>query len=183
MGRIKTLFHRVFTPQFIRFIMVAALNTAVGWCIYALLLMLFKHLQVKNPFIPASFFGTILSVLFNFKTYGNIVFRNKNNRLIFKFIGVYCITYLCNIGGIALLERWGIGNYLAGALTAIPVGFLGYFLNKFFVYKKKPAKVIQDWEEQKDNFSPYEILGEEPEDAESGRKGGPGSDRPAGPAV
>ena len=76
-------------------------------------------------------------MLFNFKTYDHIVFRNKSNKLIFKFILVYVFNYFLNIGGIAMLENIGINNYLAGAITAIPVGFIGYFLNKFFVYNQK----------------------------------------------
>lgn len=131
------LIKRVFTPQFKRFICVAALNTAVGWCIYASLLYLFDALiGLNNPYIYASLFGTILSIIFNFKTYGIIVFRNRKNRLILRFVAVYTLNYFCNIGGIALLEMWGINNYLAGAIVAIPVGLLGYILNKMFVFKQ-----------------------------------------------
>lgn len=161
MKRLIRLIKKLFTPQFIRFVFVAILNTAFGWCVYALLLLLFNRIHIPRPFILASLIGTIISILFNFKTYGHIVFRNKSNKLIFRFILVYCITYSCNIGGIALLEKWGINNYLAGAITAVPVGFLGYFLNKLFVYRKKPKQVLQDWENQADSFNPYEILGEE----------------------
>lgn len=163
MKQLVVFVRKLFTPQFVRFVLVAMLNTAFGWCVYALLLLFFNHLKMPKPFIPASLIGTIISIFFNFKTYGHIVFRNKSNRLIFKFVMVYSFTYLCNIGGIALLERWGISNYPAGAITAIPVGFLGYFLNKFFVYRKKIKDVIQDWGEQKDTFNPYEILGKEPD--------------------
>lgn len=133
---------RFLTPQFIRFILVAMLNTAFGWCVYASLVFLFKTLQVNNPYIPASLIGTIISILFNFKTYGILVFKNKSNRLIFRFLVVYTITYYCNITGIALLEYVNINNYIAGALTAIPVGFLGYFLNKLFVFQEKPCAFV-----------------------------------------
>jgi len=161
--KLFSLIKKILTPQFIRFVLVAMLNTAFGWCVYAGLLLLFNHFHVNKPYVLASLIGTIISIMFNFKTYGHIVFKNKSNRLIFKFLMVYTVTYFCNIGGIALLERWGVNNYLAGAITAIPVGFLGYFLNKIFVYRKKPAQVIDDWEQNKDTFNPYEILGKEPE--------------------
>lgn len=171
--RLFSLIKKILTPQFIRFVFVAILNTAFGWCVYAALLLLFNHLHVNKPYVLASLIGTIISIMFNFKTYGHIVFKNKSNRLIFKFVMVYTVTYFCNIGGIALLERWEINNYLAGAITAIPVGFLGYFLNKIFVYRKKPAQVIDDWEQNKDNFNPYEILGEEPANKDEIQKNEP----------
>ncbi|MBQ7551646.1 MAG: GtrA family protein [Bacteroidales bacterium] len=136
LDKLVALLKKLLTPQFIRFIFVAILNTAVGWCIYAGLLLIFdKVLVLDYPYIYASLFGTILSILFNFKTYGIIVFRNRSNKLIFKFIAVYTFNYFCNIGGIALLEHWGINNYVAGAIVAIPVGFIGYVLNKIFVFK------------------------------------------------
>lgn len=140
--KLLSLVKKVFTPQFIRFIFVAILNTIVGWCIYAGLLLIFdKALHLENPYIYASLLGTILSVLFNFKTYGVIVFKNRSNKLIFKFIAVYTFNYFCTIGGIALLEYWGINNYIAGGIVAIPVGFIGYILNKIFVFKDKTPKV------------------------------------------
>lgn len=134
---------KLITPQFIRFVFVAILNTAFGWCVYALLLLLMNHLGVDKPYVLASLFGTIISILFNFKTYGHIVFRNKSNKLIFKFVMVYVFNYFLNVGGIALLENLGINNYLAGAITAIPVGFIGYFLNKFFVYNKPVESPVE----------------------------------------
>ena len=51
---------------------------------------------------------------------------------------VYVVCWICNSFGIGLLERLHINNYLAGAITAIPVGFLGYVLNSIFVFKKQP---------------------------------------------
>lgn len=134
--KLAELLKKLLTPQFIRFIFVAILNTAVGWCIYAGLLLIFdKVLALDYPYVYASLFGTILSILFNFKTYGIIVFKNRSNKLIFKFVAVYTFNYFCNIGGIALMEYWGINNYLAGGIVAIPVGFIGYILNKIFVFK------------------------------------------------
>lgn len=140
MKKLKKLLKSCLTPQFIRFVFVAALNTAFGWCVYALLLLLMNYLELDKPFVWASLLGTIISVLFNFKTYGHIVFKNKSNKLIFKFILVYTFNYFLNIGGIALLEILGINNYLAGAITAVPVGLIGYILNKYFVYNTSTIK-------------------------------------------
>ena len=135
---IKEFLHRYFEPQFIRFVLVAILNTAFGWCVYAGLLWLINQIHIPNPYVLASLIGYIIGILFNFTTYSKIVFKNDKKRLLFRFIMVYVVCWLCNSLGIWLLEKWHINNYLAGAITAIPVGFLGYVLNSIFVFKKKP---------------------------------------------
>lgn len=135
----RKFLHRFFDPQFIRFVFVAILNTSFGYIIYALLLCFFNLLKLDNPYIYASFFGYVIGILFNFKTYSSLVFKTKNNRLIFKFILVYVICWLTNITCIAIFEKLNINNYIAGAITAIPVGFLGYILNSIFVFKKRPT--------------------------------------------
>ena len=125
------LLQRYVTPEFIRFVFVAILNTLFGYGVYSLLLLLGLHYSV------ATLGSTVLGVLFNFKTYGILVFKNTSNRLIFRFVLVYCFVYLCNIGGIALLKAIGLSNYIAGAIMVVPVGLLGFVLNKLFVYSKK----------------------------------------------
>lgn len=135
---IKDFLNRFFDPQFIRFVLVAILNTAFGWCVYAGLLWLINLTHIPNPYVLASLIGYIIGILFNFTTYSKLVFNNKDKSRLFKFIMVYVVCWLCNSFGIWLLEKCHIDNYLAGAITAIPVGFLGYVLNGVFVFKKKP---------------------------------------------
>ena len=125
------LIKQYITPQFIRFVLVAILNTLFGYGVYSILLLLGIHYSL------AILCSTVLGVIFNFKTYGLLVFKNNNNKLIFRFILVYCVVYLVNTGGIALLKTFGISDYIAGALMLVPVGLLGYILNKIFVYSKK----------------------------------------------
>lgn len=125
------LLKRYITPEFIRFVLVAILNTLFGYGVYSILLLLGMHYSL------AILCSTVLGVLFNFKTYGILVFKNSSNKLIFRFILVYCVVYLCNTGGIALLKTFGISDYIAGALMLVPVGLLGFILNKIFVYSKK----------------------------------------------
>jgi putative flippase GtrA len=61
--------------------------------------------------------------------------KNHYNLLIFKFFGVYGITYLCNLAGLAILKSFKINVYLGGAILAVPVGLLDYILNKVYVFK------------------------------------------------
>lgn len=134
--KIKHITLKVFTPQFIRFILTAILNTAFGLFINYVFLYIFEHLlKLNHAYVVSNFLATIVSILFNFKTYGILVFKNKNNKLLFRFLMVTSFTYLLNIGGIALLEYFGShNNYLNLTLMAIPVGILNYILNKHFVY-------------------------------------------------
>lgn len=136
---IKDLLKRYFEPQFVRFVLVAMLNTAFGLFINYVFLFIFEHLfKLNHAYVVSNFFATIVSILFNFKTYGILVFKNKDNKLLLRFLAVTTFTYLVNIGGIALLEHLGSqNNYLNLTIMAVPVGLLNYVLNSVFVYKKK----------------------------------------------
>ncbi len=88
---IKEILYRYIDPQFIRFVLVAILNTAFGWCVYAGLLWLINLTHIPNPYILASLLGYVIGILFNFATYSKLVFDNKSKRLLFKFIMVYVL--------------------------------------------------------------------------------------------
>lgn len=115
------------------------LNTAFGLFVNYVFLFIFEHLlKLNHAYIFSNFIATIVSILFNFKTYGTLVFKNKDNKLILRFLAVTTFTYLLNIGGIALLEHLGShNNYLNLTIMAVPVGLLNYVLNSIFVYKRK----------------------------------------------
>ncbi len=140
--KLKHILSRIFTPLFIRFILTAILNTAFGLLVNYVFLFLFEHLlKVSHAYVVSNLIATIVSILFNFKTYGILVFKNKNNKLLFRFLMVTTFTYLLNIGGIALLEHLGShNNYLNLTLMAIPVGILNYILNKHFVYTDRARR-------------------------------------------
>ena len=114
--------------KLIRFFIVSGINTAFGYGLFALLIF------VGLAYPIALLAGTVAGILFNFKTIGVYVFENRNNKLIFKFFGVYGITYLFNLGGLALLKYFGVDLYIGGAALLVPAGLLAYFLNKTFVF-------------------------------------------------
>ena len=148
----KEFLKRYFEPQFIRFVLVAMLNTAFGLLINYVFLFIFEQLfKLNHAYVVSNFFATIVSILFNFKTYGILVFKNKDNKLLLRFLAVTTFTYLVNIGGIALLEHLGShNNYLNLTIMAVPVGLLNYVLNSVFVYKKK-ARFLNINRKQKTN--------------------------------
>ncbi len=116
--------------QFLRFIIVGGLNTAFGYGVYALLVSLGLHYSL------AVLFATILGILFNFKTYGALVFRNPDNRLIVKFVGVYGISYALSVVALGILKSFGLSAYCAGAIIILPLSLLTFYLNRRFVFSR-----------------------------------------------
>ena len=119
--------------RFGRYLAVGALNTAFGFAMYAWLLAIGLH------FALAAGIGTVLGILFNFMTTGRIVFRSLTGAALPRFVGVYVVLYLVNIGGITLLKQFGATD-LTGGLLMLPVAAaLGYALNARFVFRSTEA--------------------------------------------
>ena len=114
--------------RFIKFLFVGGINTAFGYGIYALFLFIGLHYSL------AVFLGTVLGVIFNFKTTGSLVFKNKENKLLARFFAVYGITYLLNIIGLKLFITIGFNSYTGGAVLILPMAVVAFILNKNFVF-------------------------------------------------
>lgn len=112
-----------------KFIAVGILNTLVGYSLYAL------FLYCNFPYSLALLLATVLGVLFNFQSIGRLVFNNRENSLIWRFVGVYTITFCVNLLLIKLITTWGFNAYVAGAAALLPCTVLSYLLNKFLVFK------------------------------------------------
>ena len=122
---------------------MGGVNTAFGFAAFAVFILL------GLPKELAALLGTICGVLFNFKTTGTIVFKNKDNRLIFRFFGVYLVAYLLNIGLLDIFEIYSVGPLVAGAIIILPVSLLSFFLNRRFVFNtidntEKPGPASAD---------------------------------------
>ncbi len=117
--------------KFFKFLFVGFLNTIVSYILYAFFVLI--------GLIPnlALFFQYILGVLWNFKTTGVIVFKNHNNRLIFKFVGTYVITFFINSLFLNILAvQVGLNEYISQAILIFPVAVLSFLLFKFWVFKE-----------------------------------------------
>lgn len=125
-----------FSKRFIRFLIVGGINTLFGYSIFSLLISLNFRYEI------AALISTMCGVLFSFKTMGVIVFKNKNNNLIFKFIGVYTIIFLMQVFLLKQLLAYKINLFVAGALILLPLALVSYTLNKIFVFpKSKPRQM------------------------------------------
>jgi len=124
-----SLARRIFDAHLLRFAAVGVLNTAFGYGVYALML------SIGLSYAAASAVGTVVGVLFNFKTTGALVFGSRDNGLIFRFVAVYVVVYGVNLLGLWLLDQGGVDAYTAGLLTLLPAAILAYVLNKVFVFR------------------------------------------------
>ena len=118
------------SSQFLRFILVGGLNTAFGVGVYCLAIF------IGLPYFVATLLSNVLGVLFNFMTTGNLVFRNGNPRLIFRFVACYIVIYFINTGVVKSFLLCGLNSYWAGILATPVVALCSYGLLKSFVYKK-----------------------------------------------
>lgn len=126
--KFKSFTVKAFKNQFFRFILASGANTIFGYLAFSF----FIFLGFCYPI--AVLFSTICGILFNFQTIGRFVFFSKNNMLIFRFVGVYVITYSLFTAGIGILIHLHISAYIAGAILVFPIGITSFLLNKKFVF-------------------------------------------------
>jgi putative flippase GtrA len=127
------LIRRILQYRFIKFLFVGGLNTLFSYALYAFLLF------AGCNFVVAATVSTLIGILFNFKTTGKLVFKNSDNKLLFKFFGVYGVTYTLNIFFLRFLSAQGVNAYLSGAITVFPVAVLSFVLMRTFVFPKAPT--------------------------------------------
>jgi len=114
--------------KFFKFLFVGALNALFSYTIYAFFILIGLKANL------ALFFQYILGVLWNFKTTGSIVFKNNNNKLIFKFIFSYIVTFFINSILLNILTKF-LNDYLAQAILILPIAVISFLIFKFWVFK------------------------------------------------
>ena len=124
-------YYSLVSNQFLRFILVGGLNTAFGVGVYCLAIF------VGIPYYIATLLSNVLGVCFNFITTGNLVFRNNDPRLIFRFVAAYVVIYFVNTAVVKAFILLGLNSYWAGILATPVVAICSYSLLKYFVYRKK----------------------------------------------
>ena len=115
---------------FIRYILVGGLNTAFGYTVFALLVLMGMHYYL------GILFATLVGVIFNFVTYGNLVFRKSGWKSIWKFTCIYGILYFVNVTVVYIFLPLLRNIYVANALAVGFIAVLGFYLNRRYVYEK-----------------------------------------------
>lgn len=115
--------------QFVKFLFVGGLNTLFGYSVFAICTFINLHYSLST------LIATILGILFNFKTTGCIVFKNNNNKLLFKFLAVYGFVYLLTLLVLKLFITLGSNNmYINYGIILLPNAILSFILMKKFVF-------------------------------------------------
>jgi putative flippase GtrA len=116
---------------FSRFVAVGLLNTVFGYSFYALLIL------IGIPRLVAVTIAKIVGTLFNFRTTGVLVFYNRDNRRLWRFLAVYGLGYPLNV---ALLEFWcrlvGTGPLVGQALSLPVVVVFTFLMMKTLVFRQ-----------------------------------------------
>lgn len=122
---------KLLSPKVVKFLSAGVLNTVFGYAVYAALL------YVGTPYLAALFLATIAGVIFNYFSFGRIVFNGLGSRYIFgKFIIAYSIIYGVNALLLHVLTRDFFFSPYMGQVICIPLGVvLSWILMNFWVYK------------------------------------------------
>ena len=118
--------------RFVKFLFVGGINTLFGYSMYALFVTL--------SFEPSTalLISYILGVFWNFKTTGSIVFKNKDNRLIFKFFLSYVFTFSVNNFFLNfLMNNLHLNKYLAQLILVLPMAVVSFTIFKTFICVEK----------------------------------------------
>lgn len=129
MGPLFKLFTKIKSCQIVRFLLVGAINTAFSYLVYAV----FLYIGIAYQF--ANFLAVVAGILFSFKTQGNLVFYNSDNRLLGRFVISWIVIYLCTITVIGQLIKLGFDPYMAGALSLPFSIVMSYITQKFIIFK------------------------------------------------
>jgi putative flippase GtrA len=122
------IIRKFWSVRFFRFLVVGGINTLFGYLVYAGFILLNLHFSL------AVLLSLILGIIFNFFTTGRIVFNNRKSSLIIRFFGVYAVYYLLNVSLLKLLMAQGFNSLVSGAITALPLAAVSYFLSRVFVF-------------------------------------------------
>jgi len=116
---------------FVKYLLVGTMNTAFGYAVFAFFIYIDLHYSM------AVLLTTVIGVLFNFKSIGRLVFNSRNNALIYRFVGVYFLTYILNVTALGLFRSYGFNMYLAGALLLVPITLISFTLHNNVVFKER----------------------------------------------
>ena len=119
---------------FLRFLLTGGLNTGFGYASYAALVL------TGLPLWLAVAGSTAMAIVFNFYSYGGLVFGNTSATVIPRFLAFYLMLGLVNFGLLRLLGTWGLGPLLAQALLLPVLAVLGFLGMRTLVFSAAGKK-------------------------------------------
>jgi putative flippase GtrA len=124
--------HNTLKIHFIKYVAIGVLNTGVGFLIFSILI------KYTNADLDISLIGTILiSIIFNFLTYGLGFFKAYGIKEFFKFIFAYFIIFFLNRVVLIFLMNKGFDIYISQLINTLYLPVVSYFLFKKYVFSKQ----------------------------------------------
>jgi putative flippase GtrA len=118
--------------QFLAFLGVGFLNTGFGYSVFAVLYFL------GFPHRIAIIIATAVGVSFNYLTVAGLVFDGSGPRLFLRFVIAYAFTCAINVGLVDAMVSRGVEALVAQALALMVVVPLTFFINKWYVFRRRP---------------------------------------------
>lgn len=117
--------------RLVKFLGVGVLNTLVGYSIYAGLVFF------GLPYLVALFMATIAGIIFNYFSFGRIVFKARGGWFVFgKFIVAYAAVYVINAALLSKMTEGAYLNaYLAQGICIAPSVAISWVLMNLWVYR------------------------------------------------
>lgn len=118
-------------PKIIKFLGIGIVNTIFGYSVYAALLF------IKTPYLVALSVATIAGVVFNYFSFGGMVFNCRGGWSVFgKFVMANVLIYTINAVLLSILKTNFILNLYIGQIICIPISvLLSWLLMNYWVYK------------------------------------------------
>lgn len=125
---------RLHRHRVVRFLGIGMVNTLFGYGVYAGLIF------VKLPTLLALFMATVAGIIFNYFSFGHVVFRVRGGWRVFaKFVIAYAMVYTINAVLLSLLTHGQYFNaYMAQAACVLPSVAMSWILMNWWVYKGSP---------------------------------------------
>lgn len=120
----------IWSTKIARFYLIGALNTLFGYCVFSAFL-LFGFGNSISLLI-----ATCSGIIFNFKTIGHLVFENKNNRVVGKFIALYILLYFINLILMNQINFLVDNLFISGAVSMLICSALSYLVNNYYIFRK-----------------------------------------------
>ncbi len=120
-----------FDQKLVRFIIAGIINTVFGYSVFSS--MIFFGMSYSLALLIA----TICGIVFNYFSFGRIVYNNRYNTLGFiKIIFSYGVAYVFNIGALFILNNYFFINMYLGQFICTPFNvLLSSLLINYWVYK------------------------------------------------
>lgn len=116
--------------RFGRFLLVGLLNTAVGYALFALFVVMSGNSAV------AAVGSTILGALFNFRSIGALVFGDRDGVLV-RFLAVYAVQCGANIALLRLAASVGVGPLVAEIFILPLMAVASFLAMRGFVFARE----------------------------------------------